>query len=137
MATAEVVALSETTALSAPQALGILATGQIVFWLAHAHGESLGRRAVGHGVGLRAAALDELPILEAAVPAAVAICLWWAGVLSEAGAYWLAIGLGVAELLAIGYTAGRRTGRSRAGAVVTALLDGALGGAIAAVKALI
>ncbi|HVS84454.1 MAG TPA: hypothetical protein VHD91_02350 [Gaiellaceae bacterium] len=130
-------ALSETTALSAPEALGILAAGQVVFWLAHVHGESLGRRAAGEDAGFRATAVEQTPILEAAVPAAAAICLWWIGVLTENAAYWLAVGLGVAELLAIGYTAGRRTGRTRGGAVGTALLDGALGGAIAVVKALV
>jgi len=111
--------------------------GQVVFWLAHAHGESLGRRAAGDAAGLRPTALAELPILRAAVPAAASICLWWAGALSEASAYWLAVGLGIAELFAIGYTAGRRTGRSPVGATATALADGALGGVIAAMKALI
>jgi hypothetical protein len=75
-------------------------------------------------------------MLRACLPAVVAVVLWWVGVLSGAGAYWLALGLGVGELAVLGFVFGRRLGQSPLHAAVTATVDGGLGALIVLVKVL-
>jgi len=137
VATSIVAGLSESHDLSPSQAMEIVVVSQTVLWLGHVYAQSLALKAESNDSGagkLIATALYEWPILRAAVPAALAIALWWLGAVSEDRAYWLAIGLGIGELVLLGFRFGRRLGQSAARAAGTAVVDGAFGALIVLAK---
>jgi len=76
----------------------LLATG-IVFWLAHVYAQIFGERTAGRSFSrkeLRRAAAREWPIVQAAVPPAVAAGVGGLIGLSDSGAAWLALFVAVA-----------------------------------------
>lgn len=142
VATSIVVGLSETNELRPAQALEVMLGSQVVLWLAHVYAGYLAGKADADAPGIGAGALVELalyewPMLRACVPALFAIGLWWLGAMSESGAYWLALALGVGELAALGFVFGRRVGQGVLRATATATLDGCLGALIVLVKVVV
>jgi hypothetical protein len=137
VATSIVAGLSESHDLSPAQAMEIVVVSQAVLWLGHAYAQWLSQKVESNDSGARRlilTALYEWPVLRAAVPAAFAIALWWFGLVSEARAYWLAIGLGIGELAMLGFRFGRRLGQSAARAAGTAAVDAAFGALIVLAK---
>jgi len=137
LATSIVVGLSETNDPSPPRALEFLLVSQIVFWLAHVYARYVAGKAEASAPGaddLVAIAIYEWPIVRACAPAVLAIVLWWLGALSENGAYWLALTLGIGELAVLGFAFGRRTGQGVLRATATATLDAGLGAVLVLVK---
>lgn len=137
VATSIVAGLSESHDLSPAQAMEIVVVSQAVLWLGHAYAQALARKAESNDSAagrLVTTALYEWPVLRAAVPAAFAIALWWLGVMSEGHAYWLAIGLGIGELVVLGFRFGRRLGQSAVRAAGTAAVDGVFGALIVVAK---
>jgi len=118
-------------------AVVVLSTS-LVIWVAHLHAESLARSiAEERGItwaDTRHVARRELGILLAAAPPALALVLGAAGIIEETTAVWLALGLGVATLLAEGirYARVERLGLARA--LVPISVNVALGLVIVALK---
>ena|SRR5579872_1963516 len=139
VATSIIAGLSEAHDLRPRQALEILLVGQVVLWIAHVYAGYLAHKVehVGPIVdSLRAVAVDDWPMLRACLPAAAALLLWWLGVLSENASYWLALGLGLGELAALGFAYGRRLGQSVWVATATGAVDGGLGALLVVAKVL-
>jgi hypothetical protein len=141
LATAVVSGLSEDSALSSRELLAGVAVTTLVFWLAHVYAEALGRqlgrdRPLGW-TDLRDVAREESSMIQAAVPTLLALGLGWIGVLSKDASVDLAIGLGVAALVACGFLIARHTRLSPLGTLVAVSLTGVLGLAIVALKVVI
>ncbi|MBL1098638.1 hypothetical protein [Streptomyces coffeae] len=92
----------------------LLITG-LVFWAAHVYarlaGERLGERPL-NGREVRRVALHEWPIVQAAVPPAVAVAISPLLGLGLEGTSWLALGVAVAEQVGWASVAVRRAGAS-------------------------
>lgn len=140
LASSAVVALSRHGESPAEVAAGVAAT-VLVFWAAHVYAEAISRSVVREGPrpagALRRLAAHEWPIVQAAVPAVLALLLSAAGLWSLQAAIVIALVLGVAELAGWGLAIGRRTGRSPGEALLIGLACGAFGVAIIVLKALI
>ncbi|HKD96907.1 MAG TPA: hypothetical protein VKB69_04820, partial [Micromonosporaceae bacterium] len=80
---------------------------------------------------------DELPMVESPALAIVVLLLGALGVFSERLAINLALGLGVAQLLAWGAVAARRAGWSWPATVAASAIDGALGLLIIGLKTIV
>jgi len=84
----------------------IVLSTSLVIWVAHLHAEGLARSLAEERrltwADTRHVARHELGILLAAAPPALALVLGAAGIVEETTAVWLALGLGVATLLAEG-----------------------------------
>jgi len=119
----------------------IAATSAVVLWLAHVYshgiGESLklGRRLTVSE--LVSVARCEYSIVAAAVPPVLALALGAAGVVSPRTAIWLVFGVGAITLAAQGVRYARLERLSRGGAVLTVVVNLALGLALVAVEVLI
>jgi hypothetical protein len=141
LVTALVAGLSEGEGIDAWQILVSVTVTTIVFWLAHVYAEVLSQRlaagrALSRGEIFRAME-DERPMVEAGIPAGVALGLAALGFYSTATGVTLAIGFGVASLFAYGVVLGHREGATRVQTAVGACVNGAFGLVIVALKAFI
>ena len=106
----------------------VVGVTSVVFWLAHVYAHSLAESVADDQhlslARLRRIAQREASLVEAALPTFVALLLGAVGLLSTEGAVWLAIGLGLAILVAQGIFFARVEGLGRIAtlAVVTANL---------------
>ncbi|MFL5981631.1 MAG: hypothetical protein ACJ74R_07980 [Gaiellaceae bacterium] len=112
-----------------------------VFWLAHVYADALGW-SVGHETHLSLAELrqrarHEASILEACVPSVAALLLGAFGVLSDATAAWLALGVGLGLLFVIGIVFARVEKLGVLGATLAVLANLALGGSLILLKVLV
>ena len=102
---------------------GALATA-IVFWVVHVYAEVLSRRTAGDTTQarplVRAAAKQEWPLVEAALAPLVPLLLGAIGVFSRGTSVTLSIAVGLADLGAWGYLAGRAMGQATVKSVVSA-----------------
>lgn len=139
--TALVAGLSESKAIDAWQILVSVTGTAIVFWAAHVYAEVLSQRlAAGRslsGAEIRRAAADELPMIEAGIPAGIALGLAALGFYSTDTGVTLAIGFGVASLFAYGVVLAHREGASRLQTLSVACVNGAFGLVIVALKAFV
>ena len=138
LATAVLAGLSEDEGLSSRELFAGVAVTTVVFWLAHVYAQALARRlGMQRSLGLsevRDVALEEWPMVEAAVPTLLALALGWAGALSKDTSVTLGIGLGVAGLMAWGFVIARRSGMSPLGTLGAVALNAAFGLAIVGLK---
>jgi hypothetical protein len=139
--TALVAGLSEAKGVDAWQILVSVTATALVFWAAHVYAELLSLRLDLRRRLTRAEKLDsmrdELPMVEAGVPAGVALALAALGFYSTDTGVTLAIGFGVASLFAYGVVLGHREGATRVQTFVGACVNGAFGLVIVALKAFI
>jgi hypothetical protein len=135
---AVVAALSrDSHATSGAVLVAVLATS-LVFWLAHIYADVLSRRASGDASPLagivKHAARQEWPLVEAAFAPALPLLLGWAGVFGRSPAITVSLVIGLGDLAAWGYVAGRAMQQSRARAVLSALAALALGAVMVLLK---
>jgi hypothetical protein len=122
--------------------LAVVTTGTVaVLWLAHVYAHSLGESLEQeHTVTRRelaGVARRESSILLAAAGPVLALILGGVGVIAEATAVWVALGIGVATLGAQGLRYAQRERMSRAGTLVAVSINVALGLVIVAMKAFV
>lgn len=115
----------------------LLATG-IVFWLAHVYAQLVGDRLAGPSLSrseVRLAAAREWPIVQAAVPPALAAGIGAALGLSDAGAAWLALLVAVAGQLGWAMYATAKAGATRRVMIASGAVNLVLGLIIVLLKA--
>ena len=116
----------------------IVLSTSLVIWVAHLHAEGLaGSIAEGRRLtwaDTRHVARHELGILLAAAPPALALVVGASGIVEETTAVWLALGLGVATLLAEGIRYARLERLGFLQALVPISVNVALGLVIVALK---
>jgi positive regulator of sigma E activity len=141
LVTALVAGLSEDPDYNSRDILESVLITAAVFWLAHVYARVLGERVGGDERGARtltwAAMLEEWPLLQAAVLPCVALLLGVAGLYSRNSSVNVAIGLGVASLLAFGFLFARRLRRPLMGALLTGGVNAVAGLVIIVLKLLI
>jgi hypothetical protein len=119
---------------------GVLVTS-LVFWLAHMYAELLTSAINDPSRRWRelwwAAARSEWPLLEAAFAPAVPLLLGAVGVLSRDTAVNLAYVVGLLDLFGWGIAIGRALDQSTSRAVLTGLVNVALGAVVVVLKALV
>lgn len=139
--TALVAGLSEAKEVDAWQILVSVTVTAVVFWAAHVYSELLSQRLDLRRRLTRAEKLDtmrdELPMVEAGIPAGLALALAALGFYSTDTGVSLAIGFGVASLFAYGIVLGHREGASRLQTFYASAANGAFGLVIVALKAFI
>lgn len=139
--TALVAGLSEDESIDAWRILVSVTATALVFWAAHVYAEVLSQRlAAGRSLSwaeMSRAMGEELPMIQAGIPAGLALGLAALGFYSTETGVTLAIGFGVASLFAYGIVLGHREGASRMQTLVGATLNGAFGLVIVALKAFI
>jgi hypothetical protein len=132
------VAAGSTTAEDLWRLAAIVAVSVVILWVAHVYahglGESLARGRRLSGMELAAIAGQELSIAFAAVLPLTAIVLGAVGLLDEASAVWLALGIGVAGLAVQGVRFARLERLGLAGTLVAISVNVALGLLIVAAK---
>jgi outer membrane lipoprotein SlyB len=121
---AVVAALSKDDAATPGAILaGALATS-LVFWIVHVYAEMLSRRTAGDRRPtwpvLRGAAVQEWPLVEAALAPLVPLLLGAFGIFERSTSITLSIVIGLIDLAGWGFLAGRQMGESRVRAVLTA-----------------
>jgi len=128
LAGSAVVALSRHEEPPMEIVAGVTAT-MLVFWVAHVYAETISQRVSQESEAreLRHLAEREWPMVQAALPAIVALTLAALGLWSREAGITIALGLGVVVLGGWGTAAGRRAGRSPARAFVDGLGSAALG----------
>jgi hypothetical protein len=141
LVTSFVAALSEAESIDAGEIFGGLLVTMLVFWLAHVYADAVAQR-LEHKDPLTwrevwNIAKYEWPMLQAAVPALLALSLGWAGALPTLTAVRLAIGVGVVALLAWGFVIARVSGLSALATLGSVALNGAFGLGIVALKLLV
>lgn len=139
--TALVAGLSEDESIDAWRILVSVTGTALVFWAAHVYAEILSQRLAArrqlswaetaHAMG------EELPMIQAGIPAALALGGAALGFYSTDTGVTLAIGFGVASLFAYGVVLGHREGASRTQTIVGACINGAFGLVIVALKAFV
>jgi hypothetical protein len=112
-----------------------------VFWLAHVYAQALahhlrGARRLEWGA-VRAAMVEELPLLVGPAPLLALLALERLGVLEATLAVRLALWLGVAELVGWGIAYARRQGWSPLTALTAGAVNGLLGLAIVALEVIV
>src|SRR5262249_50853945 len=126
---AVVAALSEDHGATAGEILGGALATSIVFWIVHVYAEVLSRGTEGDRTPfwalVRASAVQEWPLVEAALAPCLPLLLGAVGVRGRSASITLSIIVGLAGLAGWGYTAGRRLQQSQLMALLTAA--GALG----------
>ncbi len=141
LVTALVAGLSEDDTIDAWQILVSVTATTLVFWIAHVYAEVLSQRlAAGRSLSWREteqALLSEFSMVQAGIPAALALALAALGVYSTDTGVTLAIGVGVAALFAYGIVLGHREGATRLQTLFAASLNGAFGLVIVALKAFV
>jgi hypothetical protein len=139
--TALVAGLSEDHGIDAWQILVSVTGTAIVFWAAHVYAEILSQRlAAGRSLSWAEtgkAMGEELPMIQAGIPAGIALGLAALGFYSTETGVTLAIGFGVASLFAYGVVLGHRERASRMQTFVGASINGAFGLVIVALKAFV
>jgi len=133
--------MSEDDALGAGRvAIAMLGTAAVYF-AAHVYVDYLAARMTGEragtGVLLRRVAREEWPLLHATLAPGVPLVLGAAGVFSRSTAVDLSLIVALADLVGWGYTAGRQSYGTRAGAVGSALVAVMLGYVVVALKNLL
>jgi len=115
-----------------------VAGSQLVFWLAHAYAETIGRQVRSESAidreGVARIMQHEWPIAQAAVPTVVLMALAILDVLATTTAIDVAIGLAVVSLFGWGFAAARRSRDTLRAQLVSGALSGALGLVIVALK---
>src|SRR5262245_37884696 len=133
IATALIGALREADVTSKELTLDVAAT-MLIFWIAHTWAAIAGERIhLGHGLlfhRVKALGREEWPIVEAGFLPLLPLVLGWIGVLEFDTATWLAIAIGIGQLVLWGFVLGWRVYHTRLGAILAALGDGAVGLAI-------
>ena len=119
----------------------LVATTTIVFWLAHVYAAGLGH-SIAHEEHLSFSVLSniaarEASILGAGVAPVLALLLGAAGVLSSNAAVWVALGLGLAVLVATGVVSARVERLGVLGSVVLVLVNLGLGVVLILLKVLV
>lgn len=107
----------------------LLLTG-VAFWVAHVHAQLFGARLAEHSLNRKVVfevCRDEWPIVNAAVPPAVAVAVSPLLGLDVAGALWLALSVAVAGQVGWSAAAARRAGASWRLVAVTASVNLLLG----------
>lgn len=107
----------------------LLVTG-LVFWVAHVHAQLFGARLTQHALDRRTVlhvCRDEWPIVNAAVPPAVAVAVSPLLGLDVSGAAWLAVSVAVAGQVGWSVAAARRAGASRSLMAISASVNLVLG----------
>jgi len=141
LVTALVAGISEGKDIDAWQILVSVTGTSIVFWAAHVYSEVISQRlAAGRSLSWAEtgqAMSEELPMLQAGFPAAIALGLSALGFYSTETAVTLAIGFGVASLFAYGVVLAHREGAGRTQTFVTACVNGTFGLVIVALKAFV
>ncbi|WP_416983753.1 hypothetical protein [Streptomyces sp. T028] len=120
--------------------VGLLLLTGVVFWLAHVHAQLFGARLAQRRPDLTVVlhvCREEWPIVEAAVPPAVAVAVGSVLGLDMAGTLWLALSVAVAGQVGWSAAAARRAGASWALVAVTASINLLLGLLIIAFKLLL
>jgi hypothetical protein len=117
--------------VAARTALLTLLSTMGVFWLAHVWSTIVGERIhQGRHFTIRQAGeigRAEWPLVEATFVPALALLLGWAGVLADTTALTLALVVCIVQLFAWGFVVGRRAYDRRLHALLTGVVDGALG----------
>jgi hypothetical protein len=138
---AVIIAISHDDSVGTAAILGAVAATTLVFWLAHVYAEALGNRVSGGQervfANVRAAALHEWPLVEAAVLPVMALLLGVIGLVQRDTAVSIAIGVGVLELFAWGIAAGRRAQLSLKATIGVGVANGALGLLMVGLKVLV
>ena len=138
LAGSAVVALSRHDEPPMEIVAGVCAT-MLVFWVAHVYAETVSRAVArdGRAGELSHVARREWPMVQAALPAVVALTLAALGLWSREAGITIALALGVVELGGWGTAAGRRAGRSKGRSLLVGLGSAGLGLLIIAAKVLI
>jgi hypothetical protein len=141
LATSFVAALSEEESIDAGEIFAGLLFTMLVFWLAHVYADAVARRLERDDPltwrEVWNIAKHQWPMLQAAVPALLALSLGWVGALSTLAAVRLAIGLGAVALLAWGFVIARASRLSPLGMLGSVALNGAFALGIVTLKLLI
>ena len=139
--TALVAGLSESDEIDAWKILVSVTATAVIFWAAHVYAEILSQRlAAGRSLSwaeTSRAMGEELPMIEAGIPAALALGLAALGFYSTETGVTLAIGFGVASLFAYGVVLGHRERATRMQTFVGACVNGTFGLVIVALKAFV
>lgn len=119
---------------------GVLATS-LVFWAAHVYAGTLAAQLEEPDRRTREfvprVMAQQWPLVEAALPPALALALGVVGLLSRDAAVDVAIAVGLIALFGWGYAIGRAVGRSRGRAALAGLLSVALGAVMVILKLLV
>lgn len=141
LVTSVIAAASAEKGLSLGLLVLTVAVTILVFWLAHVYA-----RALAHSVTagtritwpeLRGLATHEWPLLQAALPSIAFLVLGWLGLFERPAALWLAVGSGVAMLVAWGFVYARAEGLGPAGTALAVSINAAFGLAVVALKAFV
>jgi hypothetical protein len=131
-------ALSEDQKLGPGRILAGIVTTSLAYWLAHVYAEVLADSLAGSRASLvirvRRAAVREWPLVAAVAAPAVPLLLGAIGLLSRSTALALTYAVALGNLLGWGYAAARATGQTPVKAAGSALLAGALGAVMVALK---
>jgi VIT1/CCC1 family predicted Fe2+/Mn2+ transporter len=138
---AVIAGVSEDTEAGAASVLGALLVTALALWIAHVYAESLASRLVDPEVKwreiVRRAIAQEWPLAQAALVPAVPLLLGALGVLSRDTAIDVAMALALADLFAWGVAVGRASDQPRGRAVLSGLLNVALGAIVVGLKLLV
>lgn len=128
---AVVAALSEDESASAGTILGGAAATSLVFWIVHVYAQVLDRETEGDRTAfwqlVRESAWQEWPLVQAALLPMLPLLLGALGAFGRSTAVTLSLGLGIADLAAWGYSAGRAVQHSRVASALMAAGAVALG----------
>ncbi len=121
--------------------VGSVVATALVFWLAHVWAAAtsarvaLGRRLPARAVGALAA--HEWPMVEAAALPLLPVVLAWTGAISADAGVDAALAITIAQLVGWGLVVGRRSYDRWPAALLSGLVNGALGVLLVALKALV
>lgn len=122
-------------------ALALAVATLFVFWLAHVYAQTLSHHLKGarrlEWQAVKAAMVEERPLLEGPVPLLVVLALGELGVLAERSSVRLALWIGVAELVTWGVLYARRQQWSWPAAVTAGVVNGLLGLAIVVLEVIV
>jgi hypothetical protein len=141
LVTSVIAASSSDDGLSLGQLVLVVSVTVVVFWLAHIYARALAHSVTARvritGAELRELAVHEWPLLQAAILPVACLALGWLGLYERAAALWLAVGSGVAMLVAWGVVYARAEGLGTAGTAVAVSANAAFGLAVVALKAVV
>jgi hypothetical protein len=141
LVTSFVAALSEAKSIDAGEIFAALFFTMLVFWLAHSYADAVASRLERDDPltlrEVRTIAKYEWPMLQAAIPALLALSLGWVGAMPTLTAVRLAIGLGVLQLLTWGFVIARASRLSPLATLGSVALNGAFGLGIVVLKVLV
>jgi hypothetical protein len=133
--------LSEDDALGPGEVAVAMMGTAVVYFAAHVYVDYLSWRMVGERTRtsemLRRVVVEEWPLLQATVAPGVPLILGAVGVLNRSTSIDLALIVALVNLVGWGYESGRRSYRTRVGAVGSALVAVALGFVVVALKNLL